>query len=296
MMMSSQWLSAETSNDVVHTVDFSQSSNLKTIFDAGLRPWHLQGLENMHCELGNENLKIILPGNVSISIIAGNVDVSVLAGNDLSSFDVFCESEPLDVATKQAKVICQSIGVATNRLDDYIRTLNSPGSKTLGWAGDTTINGIDVQVRLQLVPSMQGARAEVMATIIWPHPDETMKFLTEPIKPPPGYENISMEPPPLIPHSPSIPEHDSNYYRNQALQARDKLSSGTALIITSSSQATVGASSSAAATQSPNLTSVPSESSATAPQASPSASRINPWYGLLAILLIIATVYALRKK
>ncbi len=249
----------------------------------------------MHCELGNENLKIILPGNVSMGIIVGNVDISVLAGNELSSFDAFCESEPLEDAAQQAKKICQSIGIATNRLDDYIKALDSPGRKTLGWAGDATINGIEVQVRLQLVPSMQDARAEVMATIIWPHPDETMKFLTEPIKPPPGYENVSMDPPPRIPHSPSIPEHDTNYYRSQALQARDQLASGTMQTTTSKQPSASGALSSTTPTGfSPS--SIPSESSSSSPQVPVSAFWFNPWYGLLAVVLVIATIYAIKRK
>ncbi|MBI1816017.1 MAG: hypothetical protein HYR72_13640 [Deltaproteobacteria bacterium] len=41
--------------------------------------------------------------------------------------------------------------------------------------------------------------AQVWVTVQWGPFGEPMKFLTEPIQPPPGYEDVSMDPPTLVP-------------------------------------------------------------------------------------------------
>jgi hypothetical protein len=291
-----QFMFAADGADGVHTVDLSQSNNLKAFFDAGLRPWRLQGLESSECMLMNENLRIILPGNTSFSLKTEMVGISVLAGNQLATIDITCASKPIGDAAKDIRKILQDLEISTDGLDDFLSGKNFQQTKALAWGRGKTFNGVYVQIRVQSVPSLSSPMAMLTATILWHYPDATMKFLTSPIQPPPGYENVSMNEPPRDPNRKQLPEHDTQYYQNQVSQMVNRLPSGTSPTAPPNGQTSPSAASRTTPTQSTIPSSIPSKSSATVPQAPPSASWFNPWYGLLAVLLVIATIYALRRK
>jgi hypothetical protein len=280
-------LFAAASADKTYMVDLSQSDNLKAFFDAGLRPWRLPGLENSDCILQNDNLRIILPGSISFNLQTELVNISVLAGNQLDRLDITCASKPFHDAANDIRKICQDLQISTNGLDDF-----AAGKRGIAWGGIKTINEIFVQVRLQSEPSLSGPMAMLAATIVWHHPDATMKFLTSPIQPPPGYENVSMDPPPRDPNRKQLPEHDTTYYQNQVKQIVQQIAAAEASGTKPNSQAPVATT----PTQTPLPAPIPPITRANATPAQMPTSWFSPWIGLLAILLIIAAIYALKKK
>lgn len=279
-----QFMFAANSMDNVPTVDLSQSDNLKAFFDAGLRPWRLPGLENSNCELMNKELNIVLPENLAFHLKAEIVDISVLAENQLATIEISCPAKPGKDAANETRQICQDLQISTDGLDDF-----ASGKRGIAWGGIKTINKqLFVQIRLQSVPSLSGFSAMLTATIAWNYPDATMKFLTGPIQPPPGYENVSMDEPPRDPNRKQVPEHDASYYQNLTTQIYNQRSSAAVPPTAVNSQTISNA---------PNSPTSPlAKTAAVAPPSPAPTFWLNPWFGLLALLIIIATVYVLRKK
>jgi hypothetical protein len=268
-----------------HTLDLSQSDNLKAFFDAGLRPWRMPGLESDECVLMNENLQIILPGKLSFHLQTEMVTISVLVGNQLQHLDITCPSQPMSQAASDIRQICQDLQISTDGLDDF-----AAGKRGIAWGGIKTSGGIMVQVRLQSEPSLSGPAAMITAFIEWKIPNATMRFLTSPIQPPPGYENVSMDPPPRDPNRKQLPEHDTAYYQNQVRQLVQQVAAAKAAGTMPNSQVPTVTT----PTQVPLP--VPPVTRANATPAPMPTSWFSPWIGLLAILVVIAIIYALRKK
>jgi len=274
------------------TIDFTQSHNLKAIFDAGLRPWRMLGLESAACELGNEDLKILLPDKCTINLVINRAQIEVLAGNELSSVDLFTNLTPAADAAQQAKSLCQALGIASQGLDDFING-RSNRIDTF-WGGDVTKGGVQVHITYDVASRYQNGYAEIFLTLIWPIPDEQMKFLTEPIKPPRGYENVSMDPPPINPNQKPIPD-PNNPVTRQFLAQRGN-TSGTGPIASSDTPLT-SASTGTTPTQKATSAPLPSQTEPKAAQTSSlTTSWFSPWYGLVAILVVILTIYVCKRK
>jgi hypothetical protein len=90
-------------------------------------------------------------------------------------------------------------------IDEKASEISTLGNKTpvpQYWNGRSEINGIRYSVTLQPLFGYKETLAKVNVTLDFYQRGKPMKFLTEPIKPPPGYEHMSMEPPATNPSKP----------------------------------------------------------------------------------------------
>ncbi|MBI1817518.1 MAG: hypothetical protein HYR72_21290 [Deltaproteobacteria bacterium] len=188
-----------------HTVDFSQSDNLKAVFDAGLRPWRLAGLEKRNCDLGEENLNITLPNGRQFAIDIVSASIRVLDGNALSSVALFGTTEPVPKAVQRVREICRAAGLSDKDLDRVANDLGTMPDPAKTWFQDGTVNAIGVSVTFHpMYYFPDRVEAQVWVELQWRRPQESVEFLKGPIQPPPGYEGVSMDSPTMtIPRTPT---------------------------------------------------------------------------------------------
>src|SRR5687768_12672169 len=77
-------LLAGASNSMAqNTIDFSKGTNLKAVYDAGLRPWRVRPDEMRSLKITNQELRLIAPGATSFIFDVEIGNFGLLAGNDL---------------------------------------------------------------------------------------------------------------------------------------------------------------------------------------------------------------------
>lgn len=175
--------------------------------------------------------------------------------------------------------------------DDFISKLDSSVYVKPAFNLDAKKGGINVSIFGDFSLPVKDAPTRVTVELTWPVADGKMEFLTEPIKPPPGYENFSMDPPSDEP-SQNPPVNPVALARSEAAMkelnvTRDSSNTQPTPMV-SSNQVTTDASTpptSVSSKAGPNFISEPTP-----------ISQLTPWIGLMAILFVIATIYALRKK
>jgi len=57
-------------NLVADPIDFTSSHNLKVVFDAGVRPWRLQGLESRDCIVTDQEISIQFTDSQAFSVVS----------------------------------------------------------------------------------------------------------------------------------------------------------------------------------------------------------------------------------
>jgi hypothetical protein len=187
------------------TIDLSQPANLKMVFDGGLRPYRLQGLESSTCNIMRTNITVIFPNASSFAFEVQGGSFSVLNGNDLSGMDLFGVYTTVPDAVTLTKTICQAGGMSSKGLDDTIAHLGTMPGSSPGWGNRFRRANLDFQVTFQPMYYFDHVGAQVCLFVHFGNYSHGMKFLTKPIQPPPGYENVSMDPPPFEPSNPSVP-------------------------------------------------------------------------------------------
>jgi len=291
-----QFAAAADAPAVIHTVDFRQTDNLKAIFDAGIRPTRVLGLESEDCEFGKERLRFLLPGNLDFSVDSESCDVSVLAENKIVSIALYAPQMKLAEGIEYTRKVATELGMDTKDLDqkkiddgsrDYV-------DKLPAWSGYLAKGNIEIQLRLEYARTRYIAFTELRVGISWDQPGSITHPLMDPIQPPPGYENVSMDPPPPIPSTGKPnPEHDVEYYRKQfhdnymkalARQAGQATGTQSSDIQSSGTQGNSPKSQSKPAPHTPS---------------SISDSLLTPqigWWVLLGVLLLLFAVYAFRRN
>jgi len=143
----------------------------------------------------------------------------VLAGNELSGADVISEVMPFQDAVNKAHEIYNDLGMDKNPLDDFINGLGKVVYQRLYWGQRIQKGDQYIQVTFTPLATPAFHTAKIYVTVDFGPLGQPMKFLTGPIQPPPGYENVSMDPPPLTPSAHPFPgTRDSYYYINEAKQ------------------------------------------------------------------------------
>ncbi len=184
-----------------HTIDFSKSTDLKAIYEAGLRPWTARPGEEMRSLLiTDQEVKIIFPGSRPFSLNVESASFPVLADYRLASVDFISEPCSLDEALAKAEEVCSAMGMGTNGLREAVQTYKTIGNRTPPpqyWnAPSIEKDGIRYDVTLRPLFALEKIIAQVYVVAEFYEAGKPMKFLTAPIKQPPGYEHVSMEPPP----------------------------------------------------------------------------------------------------
>lgn len=200
-----------TSARAENPIDFSNSDNLKAVYDAGFRPWR-NGPDS--CHLDHVNVTIILPEGVQFSLPVEMVDFSVLAENKLSSANFVGEVMSTDETIVKLREICNALNLPTNSLDQFAATFADRAAKSVIWNTRGQKGEISVFVSTDRLDFIDHLGAEIYVTLQWKRKGAPMKFLTSPVQPPPGYEHESMAPPGVKPGQKGFPAHDMQYYKD----------------------------------------------------------------------------------
>jgi hypothetical protein len=192
-------------SEQVGTIDLRQGNNLKMIFDGGLRPYRLQGLESQSCVFDEAALTVILPNTSSFQFHANRASIHVLAENEIDVIDLFGEDTTVPEAANLVREICTAWKLPTTGLDESIAHLGTMPDVGKGWG--TELDQPDIRANVILKPLYYPSSVGAYVNITFhlgKHP-HGMNFLTKPIQPPSGYEKVSMDPPPFKPSNPPVP-------------------------------------------------------------------------------------------
>jgi hypothetical protein len=202
------------------TIDFSKSTNLKAVYDAGLRPWRVRPDEVSNLLITNQRVRVVAPNGGIFAMDVEIGDFGVLAGNQLSSADFISQPTSLEEALRQAKEAAKALGIDIARGDGMgglvekaseFAALGDQSSAPQSWRGQSEINGVRYGVTLYPLFGLNETRGKVYVTLDFYERGKPMKFLTEPIKPPPGYEHMSMEPPRPDPNQKPFPNPEYSF-------------------------------------------------------------------------------------
>ena len=194
-----------------HTVDFTQGANLQQIYEGGLRPWRSKPQEFSSLHMTDENIRIVPPRGRPFELNVEIGTLGILAGNQLSKADFTSQPMTFNQAVTKAREICQAMGIdiakgvgkeSFEEKAAQLATLGKQAAAPQYWNGRGKAEGVSFGVTLSPLFGWDEIRGKVSVYFDFYEPGKPMKFLTEPVKPPPGYEHMSMEPPETHPEKP----------------------------------------------------------------------------------------------
>lgn len=188
-----------------HIIDFTKGKNLRQVYDAGLRPWRIRPDERNSLKVTDQQIRIIAPGAAPFVLDVEIGDFKVLAGNDLSSADFISQPMGLSQGIAKTREMCAALGVKMTGFDEKASQLLALGNQTPApqyWNGRGVRNDVRFSVTLNPLFGINETRGKVIVTFEFHPPGKPMKFLKEPIKPPSGYEHLSLERPKSTPGKP----------------------------------------------------------------------------------------------
>jgi hypothetical protein len=203
-----------------NTIHFDESTNLKAVYDAGLRPWRVRTDERSTLLLTDQQVRIVSPGGGAFSMPVQIGNLGVLADNELGKADFISPPMPLHEAITLTREICGALGIKIGQVDGMVsleekaNELATMGNKTPDpqfWGGNHFIGRIHYSVHFTPLFGLKETRGKVSVMFQFVDPGKPMKFLDEPIKPPPGYENVSMEAPPRDPNQKPFPNPEYTF-------------------------------------------------------------------------------------
>ena len=271
-----------------NTIDFSKSSNLKAVYDAGLRPWRVRTDEISSLHVTDQSIRVIAPNGGSFTMSVQIGDFGVLAENQLSKADFISQPTSLQEAVGQAKEAAQALGIDIARGDGMaglvqkaseFAALGDQSSAPQSWRGQSEINGVRYGVTLNPLFGLNETRGKVYITLDFYQRGKPMRFLTEPIKPPSGYENVSMEPPPRDPNQKPFPNPEYSFENMVKRVEAAKATEGQPSSATITSSAT-----------SPTATPKPS------PAVQAEHSKSAPWPWIIGAILLLAVAGGILFK
>lgn len=188
--------------DPVYILDFSRGASLKTLFEAGIRPTRrsTSRVEDK-CEIRDTTLVFVFGNGRRIQIVAEQAEFSIQADDSIG--EIVAESKNLQMPDiyPEAVRLFASIGTPPPGLQEAC--LKARATRTfdpLRHLGIGTPGEREPEVRAyfqagDFVPDApQEQHARLVVALYWESNMVRKKLRKEPIKPPAGYEQFSMEP------------------------------------------------------------------------------------------------------
>ena len=196
-----------------HTIDFSESTNLKAVYDAGLRPWRIRPDEISTLTITNEHVSVIAPNGNAFTMSVQIGRFTVIAEHQLVSAGFNSPLMSLSEATAKVREICQALeidtaqGAGMGSLVEKVEQLTTMGNQTPSpqyWNGrrERGADGARYSVSLQAMFGFTETWGRVLVHLDFHEPGQPMNLSTEPLTPPPGYEHMSTERPETDPTEP----------------------------------------------------------------------------------------------
>ena len=204
-------------------IDFRKGDDLKILFDGGLRPWRVPGLGRSHLEVGPDNIAVVLPTGETLRLAVERATFTVVEGNKLAGCELYGLRSSVNEAVSLTKTFCGSVSIPVADLDPLVVNLGTKPDPTKYWTAQNIVRGnLRLQITFQPIYNFQKVDATVRVFVGWKRPPSEMRIPSEPIKPPSGYEGVSMDPPKQNPNAEPFPKHGPDYYRDLTNQARLK--------------------------------------------------------------------------
>ena len=190
-----------------HRLVLGDESTLKDVFDVGLRPRLLSRQLHGKCETGAQHLNLSVAGGAEVPISVQNASFSVVKDYSLSSAEFTTEILPIPEAVALIKRFCASVEMPSDKLDAIAGSVGNLPDETQGWFNARRIGRMDVAATFYPMFRLEGTtHAQCFFSVTWRFEPGAMRFFTEPMQPPPGYENESMEPLPFKATGPPSPD------------------------------------------------------------------------------------------
>ncbi len=193
------------------TLDFRSGHNLKLVYDAGVRPWR-EGPEEYNffasnCGVGNPGLEtgdqelnywtILLPGGEKFSFATSFVEFQILEDYDIARIDFRGTVRNARDAANIAKNICAAMNIP---IADSAESMVH--SQIYGMPRNKHVesSGVGFSIAFWAGGAEGAERGSENITLHWKDylPKDSskapLKKMMTDLRPPPGYEGVSMEP------------------------------------------------------------------------------------------------------
>ena len=181
-----------------YKLEFSETGSLEQVFHSGLKPHRQPGFEKYKCEVRDVNISILLPNGVHLPSMPFEwAEFFVYKNNLLGNAEFRTASLSIDQARNLLLPFLNIIGASSQgRLESMFQ---NAAEDPLGFdpnfsAGVKGTPNWGVYVRKSFDKDKP---LNIGLKIDWKRERTERAFRETVIEPPPGYENISMEPPPI---------------------------------------------------------------------------------------------------
>jgi len=244
-MWSSIFCVAGAPDDHVYTISLSRDSTLKEVFDSGLRPLNVSGLERMTCSVANKHISIVLPNDIHFEILSRITNFNVNGNNELTRVELLgakslTPDEGYEAMLRFSNLLRKPEAPLKGFIDRV--RLNPVASDEGYWIASPS--GEMPRLSVGLDTTFDREKPMSLNVIIqWNRSRADSPLRREQITPPPGYESFSMSPLPNAPALPALPlATGSRAAHNQVLTNPQKSSPPTALATSTPSADQQGAS------------------------------------------------------
>lgn len=195
--------SALTQNQTaIPTIDFSKSIHLKAVYDSGLQPWSgMPNEERNSLFITDEFVRVITPRGGSFEMNVEWGSFSLLAESDLNDAEFISHPGKYDEMLEQAKAIAKALDIDITSKDGkpgleqeaarFYRQWNriqNPSS----WHGSNVVDRKPYSLRFFPLYNGGDVIAKIAVTLDFRGMGFRPTFLRSPVKPPPGYEHLSL--------------------------------------------------------------------------------------------------------
>lgn len=159
-----------------------------------------------------ERLGVLFPGAKRFELEASIVSISVMAENKLATVDLISQAMKLDEAQAVTEQVCAAFDVPTTGLAEFMALVKeartnpaaAPKDSPRSWTSfHIKRAGFNYGISCMPYAGWDFTFAKIYISAQFYEKGKPMRFLTEPIKPPHGFENVSLDRVPKALRAPS---------------------------------------------------------------------------------------------
>lgn len=193
-----------------HLVTSSEPITLKELFDGGLRPFRL-GTLLCDCMILEGDIEVSHPSAGSFALPVQYASFTLDEDYTVGYLSIYGGYMPIPEAAAKMKEICQIFGLSTDGLEAQMATVESRNASLKRWSKNWRSGKATFSFVIDPIAFYDHLSASIEIFANWERPMKIMPLM-ERIKPPPGYEGVSMDMPavgssglPPYPSKPHVP-------------------------------------------------------------------------------------------
>ena len=182
-------------------LDLRKESNLLWIYESGLRPRY--GTSDQSLEIKDKTIHLILPDGQTILLNVTWMRIDVLGDDRIDGFTMDTKGEySIEDARKIVQSYSKILGPSQEDFESFAKETVSNQRGFMRSIFGSRKWGV-ISVGWNMFPNMYSKTPfRIRITVNWNRPNTDRPFNNKPLKPPPGFEQFSMEreaPHPIIP-------------------------------------------------------------------------------------------------